>query len=524
VAPARNRAAEEFRRGYARHQSRDYARARRHLEKAQRLDRAFAPQVEALLSNIEWSEGDYLAGLAAADRAIEADPNYSYAHLARADCCAALCRIEEACESRRRAVELQPHPEPHSNLLFEMNYLSQTTPEQIYAEARRWNGLYAAPLAGGIAPHTNTPHPERRLKIGYVSPDLCNHAVMRFFPPVVERHDRSRFEILVYAVGAKSDDVTEQFRSSVDNFVAMPGAGPEFAERVRADGIDILVDLAGHTMGRAFLGFALKPAPIQVSWLGALSTTGLDTMDYFLGDARIPCQGTEHLFSEKICRLPVESCYRPIADLPVGPSPWLEHSHITFGCFNNPRKITREAVKLWSAILHLAPGSRLLLKYRDYDVEAVRDRYRTWFAEDGIPSDRITFASAGLPLDYLKAFGEIDISLDPFPYNGGTTTLDSLWMGVPVVTMAGRLAVQCAGASLLSGVGLADLIAHSPEEYLRAALFLAEAVAKTPALRRNVREALQRSPLMDEGAVVRSVERAYREMWRDWCRSRSERR
>ena len=474
MASARNRAAEEFRRGYARHQAGDYKRARRHLEKAPRLDRGLTAQVEALLSNIEWREGNYVAGLAAADRAIQADPAYCYAHLARADCCAALCLAEDACESRRRALAIQPHPEPHSNLLFEMNYLPATTPEQLYAEARRWNALYAAPLAAGIPPHANTPHPERRLKIGYVSPDLCNHAMMRFFPPVVEHHDRSRFEVFVYAVGARPDEVTEEFRASIDNFVEMRGAGPEFIERVRADGIDILVDLAGHTMGRALLGFALKPAPIQVSWLGLMSTTGMETMDYFLGDAYMPCPGTENLFTERVWRLGRPAfCYSPMAEVPIAPAPSIERGFVTFGSFNNPSKISREAAKLWAAILHLVPNSRLLLKYRALELEPVRERLRSWFIEDGVALERIRFEGASPPHDYLRAFGEIDIALDTFPYGGGTTTLDALWMGVPVVTLAGRLPVQMSGAHEIAPVGFGDLIAHTPEQYIQAALFLA---------------------------------------------------
>jgi protein O-GlcNAc transferase len=519
---ARNRAAQAFRRGYQYQQLGDYARARRHLETAMASDTELTARAEALLSNMDFVEGNCTAGLAAADRAIQADPTYCYAHLARADCCSALSRIEEACESRRRGVELQPHPEPHSNLLFEMNFLAGMTPEKMHAEACRWNTLYAAPLAGGIAPHSNVPDPVRRLKIGYVSPDLCNHAVMRFFPPVVEHHDRTNFEVFVYAVGAKADDVTEQFRRSVENYVAMPGAGPEFAERVRFDGIDILVDLAGHTMGRAYLGLALKPAPVQVSWLGVVATTGLSAMDYFLGDAYMPCRGTEQWFTESVWRLGRPAfCYRPLAEVALAPPPCLERGYVTFGSFNNPRKISPEAAKLWSAILHLAPRSRLLLKYGGLDNEAIRDRFRSWFAEDGIAAERVRFEGASLPLDYLRAFGEIDIALDPFPYGGGTTTMDALWMGVPVVTLAGRLAVQMSGAHELAPVGLTDLIAQTPEEYIRAALFLAQTVPKTPQLRCNLREALKRSPLMDEVGLVRSVEDAFRQMWQVWCQRRS---
>jgi protein O-GlcNAc transferase len=508
----------QFSLGYAYQQLREYPFARTHLQNASRLDPALTAAVESLLSNMDWNAGNFTSGLAAADRAIQANPDYCYAHIARADCCSGLIRIAEACESRRRAIELQPHPLLHSNLLFDMNFLAATTPEAMYAEACRWNSLYAAPLAVKIRPHDNTPDPERRIKVGYVSPDFHNHAIMRFFPPVIEHCDRSRFEVFVYAVGSRTDEVTEQFRRGIENYISMPALGSEIAERVRTDGIDILIDLAGHTTGTAYLGFALKPAPVQVSWLGVLSTTGLSTMDYFLGDAQLPCDGIEHLFSETVVRLPVVCCYRPFADVPVAPAPSRERGYLTFGSFNNPRKITREVVQLWSAILHLAPGSRLLLKYGTLEIEEVQNRFRQWFTEDGISPERITLAGASPQVEYLGAFGEIDVALDPFPYNGGSTTLDTLWMGVPVVTLAGRLAVQRAGASILAAIGMQDLIAQTPEQYVNAALFLAESAQKIPDLRQNVRQALRSSPLMDEIGFVRSLEKAYRNMWRAWCR------
>jgi predicted O-linked N-acetylglucosamine transferase (SPINDLY family) len=485
------------------------------------LDPSLEAAVQALLGSMYRNEEKLTEGLAAADRALELDPGYFFAHVVRARCCARLGLMPEACASFRHAVEIDPHPEPHSSLLFQMNTLSETTPETLYAEACRWNSLYAAPLAKQIRPHTNTPDPDRRLKVGYVSPDLYNHAIMKFIPPVVDHHDRSRFEVFVYSVGTKLDAMTEQLRGTVENYVSIQGLYADLAERIRADGIDILVDLAGHTMGPAYLAFALKPAPVQISWIGALSTTGMATMDYFLGDAHVPSPGTEHLFTENVYRLPGSlCCYRPNANIPVAPSPCLQRGYVTFGSFNRHGKITRGVVKLWSAILHLAPGSRLLMKYHNMDQDAVQGKLRGWFLEDGIPRERLMFEGADPPLEYLNAFGGIDIALDPFPYNGGSTTLDTLWMGVPVVTLAGRLAVQCCGASMLSTVGLNDLIAYTPEDYLKAALFLAETVPKMPDLRPNVRQALLSSPLMDEVGHVRSVEAAYREMWRTWCRAK----
>jgi len=508
--------------GCAYGRAREHESASVHLATALRLEPLLEAPVECMFAAMHYRDQKWADAIAAADRALARDPHNLVTNFIRSNSCSALSRMDEAVKSNRRALEISPSVDYHSVLLLRMNYLAEMSPEALYAEACRWNSLYAAPLADRIRPHTNLPDPERRIKVGYVSPDLYNHAVMKFVPQVFEHHDPSRFELFVYAVGGRSDYMTEDLRRSIDNYLSIPLAGGELAERVRADGIDILVDLAGHTMGPSLLAFAEKPAPVQVSWIGILSTTGLATMDYFLGDPHMPCPGTEHLFSETVYRLPVVCSYRPFAtDLPVAPAPCLERGYITFGSFNGLRKITRDVVKLWSAILHLVPESRLLLKYHGLEKEAMQGDLRRWFAEDGIPQQRLRFEGAVPPREYLAAYSDIDIALDPFPYNGGSTTLDTLWMGVPVVTLAGRMAVQRCGASLLTAAGLPDLVANTPEGYIKTALFLSETVPKMPDLRCNVRQALQSSPLMDEVGLVRSVEDAYRDMWRAWCSGKS---
>lgn len=500
----------------------DFEHARTHLANALRLDPSREAAVQSLLARMYCVEKKWTEGIAAADRAVAANATYFLAHIIRSKCCAELGDWSGSAESTRRAVESAPHVQFHSDLLFDLNYLPETTPESLYAEACRWNRWYAAPLAKKIRPHTNNADPNRRLKVGYVSPDLHGHPVTKFIIPVLERHDRSSVEVFVYAVGSKSDNITDWIRGRVENFVAAQEVGMELAERVRADGIDILVDLAGHTMGSAYLAFALKPAPIQVSWLGVLSTTGMPVVDYFLGDALLPCPGTEYLFTEKVYRLARSlCCYRPTADVPVAPPPYLERGYITFGCFNNTRKIHRDVVKLWSAILHLVPSSRMLLKWHGLETEEKQSRLRAWFVEDGISAERLSFAGASSTTEYLEEYGRIDIALDPFPYNGGSTTLDALWMGVPVVTLDGRLAVQRTGTSVLTAIGLPNLATQTPEQYLSVALAVAEMVANIPNLRHEVRQSMLSSPIMDEIGHVRDVENAYREMWRTWCRGRN---
>jgi protein O-GlcNAc transferase len=500
----------------------DHDRARQHLANCLRLDPSMLAAVEALYARMFWTEEKYTDAIAAADRALAANPNYYLALVVRGRACAAQCRMSEVVDCLRRSLEIVPDAVIHSSFLFDITCLTETTPEVFYDEACRWNALYAAPLASRIQPHANRPDPERRLKLGYVSPDLYGHPIAKFIMPVFELHQRSRYEVFAYSVGTKSDEISDWFRNSVEHFVSLPADPEKLAERVRADQIDILVDLAGHTTGEAYLAFARKPAPIQVSWLGVISTTGMPVMDYFLGDAEMPCPGTEHLFAETVYRLPrAFCCYRPGTDAIVAPAPFLERGDVTFGCFNSPRKITREVVKLWSAILHLVGGSRLLLKYHFLEEEARQAPLLAWFAEDGIPSQRILFAGASLSTDYFDEYGRIDIALDPFPYNGGSTTLDALWMGVPVVTLAGRSPVQRVGASFLTAAGLPSLVTHSPEQYVTTAVFLAGTVPKIPDSRQNLRKALQASPLMNEIGLVRGVEAAFRDMWRTWCKGRN---
>jgi predicted O-linked N-acetylglucosamine transferase (SPINDLY family) len=342
---------------------------------------------------------------------------------------------------------------------------------------------------------------------------------MKFLPPIFELHDRSKVELFVYSINRQSDMCTDAIRPLIENFVMFHGMAWDLAERVRADRIDILVDLAGHTMPwEYFQVFAMKPAPVQATWLGMLSTTGMPGIDYFIGGPEMPCPGTEHLYTERVIRLPrAPYCYRPGAEPPVAPSPCLERGYVTFGSFNSPAKLNREVVRVWSGVLHAVPSSRLLLKYRTFDTDVIQQRFTKWFAEDGVGADRLQFEGLSKLTEYLDSYARIDVALDPFPYQGGSTTLDTLWMGVPMIAMAGRLAVGRSASRILGAAGLGDTVVDSTERYVEAAVFLAGIVDKIPDLRHNVREAFRRSAFMDEVGVTRELEAAYREMWRNWC-------
>ncbi len=499
----------------------EYDQARKLLDDVIEVDSSAQTRVavDVLSAKILYVEDKWESSLAAANLILQQEPLNVEALTVRKKSWQALSYAAEDFADCRLINQLAPTVREHSDLIFEGNYLHGTTPEMQYQESRRWNDLYAAPLKGKILPHMNNPDPDRRLKIGYVSPDFRNHAIMKLLPCVLENGNNDRFELFAYFINVHSDSVTNYLRANMRNFVDLPSDTEQVVQRVRADGIDILVDLAGHTMPlEALLAFACKPAPVQVSWLGALATTGLDTMDYYLGDPNLPGHGTEHLFSEKVYRLShAQHCYRPFGDPGIAASPFASNGHVTFGCFNNPRKITREMVQVWSVILHLHPTSKLLFKYPVLDRPMARQRLQNWFGEDGIPAERLLFEGNTDDLEHLASWNRVDIAFDPYPYNGCISTLDALWMGVPVVSRHGRLAVSCCGLSLLAPLGMP--VAQSFEEYIGLASELVKTVTATPDIKQRVRQALRRSELMDEAGLIRALEAAYRNMWRAWCLS-----
>ena len=501
----------------------EYKRARESLAHALEVSPSLEEQAHLMRADIANRENDWKAAYVEAGRYLEIHPQNLHALKLHSIACAKLALLPEAVESARRHLALAPDLALHHWFLSGLNYLAESTPEMVFEESRRWNDLYAAPLFSERRPHTNSRDPERLLKVGYVSADLYGHAVMKMVAPVFEHHDHAAFELFVYSLGSKNrDSLTEQLEKRTANFVTLPPSRHAIVERIRADGIDILVDLTGHTMqlSDAYLTFAAKPAPIQVSWLGSPATTGLSTMDYYLGGPDFPYRGTEHLYSERVYRLPRVSCgYRVPAQLPVADRPCLRNGYITFGSFNNPVKITHEVVKLWCAILHLLPDSHLLFKYQGLEKAEVNERIRRWLAEYGIAPERVEFEGVSERVQYMHSWGRVDIALDPFPYAGGTTTLDALWSGVPVVSLNGRAAAQASGASILKAVGLP--VAETQDEYLAMALFLARNTPCEPDIRNKVRQAIASSAFMDAPGLVRALETAYRDMWRTWCQTPS---
>jgi predicted O-linked N-acetylglucosamine transferase (SPINDLY family) len=388
--------------------------------------------------------------------------------------------------------------------------------------AGRWVAAHAESLRKNLQPHANNRDPNRKLRIGYVSCDFRDHAVSRFIYRLFQNQDRRQFEIGCYADVLHPDAVTESLRACVDGWHDIGNMPDEqVAQMIRGHGVDILVDLSGHTTGSHLLTFARKPAPVQISYLGYPGTTGLPTIDYRMTDAIAdPAGMSEEFFTEKPARLPRTNwCYATPDNLPeVAPGPASTGKPPCFGSFNKLAKVSAQTLDLWAAILKEVEGSRLFLKDKVLGDPKTRERIAREFESRGIAANRLTLA--GFENDvaaHFRAYGQIDIALDTFPYNGTTTTCEAMWMGVPVVTFAGKTHVTRVGASLLTTVGLGELIANSPEEYVSIAAALARNPNRLTEIRATLRQTMQKSPLMDGPAFARDVEALYRHIWRRWC-------
>jgi predicted O-linked N-acetylglucosamine transferase (SPINDLY family) len=452
-------------------------------------------------------------------RAIELKPDYPEAHNNLGNALKEMGQLDEAIAAYRRATVLRPKlSDAHSNLLSTLNYHPGWDPATIFEEHRRWHYRYAEPLQRFIQPHRNERSPDRRLRIGYVSPDFRKHPVGHFLLPLLMRHDHKHCEIFCYAQVRASDVLTEQLRTHADHWHSLTGLqdGPA-AELIRQHQIDILVDLSGHTAHNRLMFFAHKPAPVQVTFLGYPNTTGLATMDYRLTDAYADPPGlTEPWHSEQLFRLPQCAwCYQPAASPPIEPR---KEGPITFGCFNNFAKVTEPMLLLWARILHQVPGSRLLLKTRALSSENARQRVRQVLGEAGIDSECLELRGhEPAHDDHLALYQRLDVALDTFPYHGTKTTCEAMWMGVPVVTLAGKTHPSRVGVSLLNNIGLPELVANSPEEYVRLAVELAGDPPRLSHLRSTLRQRMEGSPLMDAPRFARDMETAYRSMWQRWC-------
>jgi predicted O-linked N-acetylglucosamine transferase (SPINDLY family) len=461
--------------------------------------------------------------IAGFEKALDIQPNYAEALNNLGIVYRHQGRIPAAISCYRKALRIKPeYSECHSNFVFGLNYDPNATQEDIFKHACQWWTQHGRPITGGFV-HANSRDPNRRLKIGYVSADFRRHPVGFFFLPLLKAHDRNTFEAFCYTDIKQPDELTEQIKSSANHWTPTVGlSDAEVAEKIYTDRIDILIDLAGHTANNRLLVFARKPAPLQVNWLGYVNTTGLATMDYRITDGIVdPVTENNRYHSEIIIRLENSFfCFAPPPKSPpLGELPARKHGYITFGSFNKLSKINKEVIALWSQIMHRLPGSRLRLMARPLADALTRDSYLSRFQANGIPSNRIEMITyTPSYYDYLNQYSQIDISLDPFPHNGHTTTCDSLWMGVPVITWSGDRYASRMGASVLTRLQLEGFVAGTKEAYFQKAVRLAADWDTLQELRNGMRKRFTSSPLYDAQRFAREMEITYREIWRKWCR------
>ena len=511
--------------------------------------------------------GNVLAGLgrhrdaaSALEAAIAGNPRDATAHLALGRVLYDLSTFERATDSFRRAAALRPDDvdiqmflgsallaagrieaaeaewraalpqaaDPRAiraALMFASNYRATTTPAEIAADARAY-GESVARRTPARSTLRNIPDPQRRLRIGLVSGDFRDHPVAKFLEGVLAAFAHEKFELFAYSTGSHGDETTERFKAIVEHWRPVAfRTNDQLEAAILADGIDILIDLAGHTGGNRLLVFGRKPAPVTATWLGYSGTTGIETMDYIIADRFVAPPGSEDQFTESVWRMPDSYlCFGPPADAPeVAPLPALANGFVTFGSFNNLNKINPATLKLWARVLEAVPNSRLVIKNKPLDKPDVADGIRRELAAAGADLSRVDLL--GFIRDeggHLGTYNRIDIGLDPFPYNGTTTTCEALWMGVPVLTLAGDRFIARVGESLLNSVSLPDWVAATSEDYVAKAASAAHDLQALAQLRSRLRAQMATSPLCDAPRFARNLEAAFREMWIRWCADHAE--
>ena len=465
--------------------------------------------------------GRHTEALAAVRRALAIQPDYYFARNSLAMFLSLHGRVAESLPEYRRAIRAAGgYPEAEMGLLLALNSVADVSPAELFEEHRAWGVRVSERHAAGRQTLLRDRDPERRLRVGFVSADFRDHAVASFFEPLLAHLDRGRHHVTCFADVRVPDETTARLRALADGWHATYGLPDEaWARLVDSERIDVLVDLGGHTAGARLRAFSRRPAPVQVSWLGYPNTTGLPEMDVRITDAIAdPVGEAESFHTERLARLPGGAwCFRPHADTPeADTSP--RTGPVTFGCFNVPRKFDPEQLRNWAAVLAAVPGSRLLLKAEPYGDPGVRADILGRLVAAGLPAGRIDFSPyLAKRSDHLAAYARIDIALDTYPYGGTTTTCEALWMGVPVVSLAGRTHASRVGKSLLTRAGHPGWVAEDAAGFVRIATELAADRAGLGRLRAGLREEIRRSPLRDELGFAREMGAALREAWRAWC-------
>jgi predicted O-linked N-acetylglucosamine transferase (SPINDLY family) len=468
-------------------------------------------------------------------RALELQPDSAEASNNLGNALKSLGYVAEAVAAHRQSLRIKPDDSRvHSNLILTMYLDPAQNRRTIDEEQQRWNDRFGRPAGRTPPPHDRDRNPDRRLRIGYVSPDFRDHVVGRNLLPLFRCHDDEQFEILCYSEARRSDGLTAQFRQHAvewRNTADLPDQ--DLAEMIRRDRVDVLVDLAQHTEGNRLLAFAHLPAPVQVSFAGYPESTGLEAIRYRISDRwlnqqiedgrsefgsksdpELPTPNSE-LRAERIFLLDSFWCYNPFGtEIGVSELPAAKNGFVTFGCLNSFCKINEPLLNLWAKVLGSVAGSRLLVLSSE---GTHRQGMLDFLERAGVRSDRVEFVTPRPRHSYLELYHRLDIALDTFPYNGHTTSLDCFWMGVPVVSLAGELSVSRGGLSILHNLGLPELVGHSGDEYVQIAVALAQDLPRLGHLRETLRHRMEKSVLMDGSHFARQIEAAYRTMWREWC-------
>lgn len=480
-----------------------------------------APDTAALhfnLGDLLHDRGQLHAAEAACREALRLDRTFAPAHSHLGTILQDQGRLDEAIASYREALRLQPGDLlTQSSLLFCLNYAPRCSSAEQLAEARHF-GAMVAQQAGAAFTRWNCSGPAARLRVGLVSGDLREHPVGHFLESVLAHVDPARVELIAFSTVAHSDALSQRLRPHFAEWVSLAGSDDAAAAAlVHARGPQVLLDLSGHTAHNRLALFARKPAPVQASWLGYFATTGVDAMDYLIADPwSLPASQDRH-FTEKIWRLPqTRLCFTPPAvAIDTGPLPAASQPHLTFGCFSNVTKINDDVVALWCRVMAAVPQSRLLLKAKQFRDPLLQSAVRKTFLRHGLPEHRLDIEGPSPRGEYLQAYHRVDVGLDTFPFPGGTTTAESLWMGVPVLNLAGESFLSRQGAGLLVNAGMADWIANSTDDYVELAVRHTSGLARLADLRRNLREQVLKSPLFDAAAFARQFEDALHAMARE---------
>jgi predicted O-linked N-acetylglucosamine transferase (SPINDLY family) len=472
------------------------------------------------LGNALTELGQLNDAVANCSRALELKPDFADAHINLGNSFRDLGQHDDAVASYRRALDIKPDlPIAHSNLLFCLNHKEDVDAQTLFAEHCRFAEQFEAPLRANWPQHSNSRNPERCLQVGFVSADLRNHPVAHFFEPVLDYLARyPHLSLHAYYNHTIEDSVTQRLQGYFANWHTIAGLPDDaLAQKIRDDGIDILYDLSGHTGKHRLLTFARKPAPVQVSWIGYPGTTGLSSIDYYFADRFLSPPGQlDNQFTEKIVHLPANAPFLPSKDAPpVNALPAMSNGFITFGSFNRPSKISRSVIALWAQLLRALPDSRMLLGAMSQD-----SNYNTlieFFAQEGIARDRLSFHVRSDMDAYLGLHQQVDICLDTFPYNGGTTTCHALWMGIPTLTLAEKVVPGRQGAAVMGHVGLDAFVAHNAADFVQKGLSCAGNLVALSDIRMGLRERFAKSAMGQPAVVAEGVERALRIMWQRWC-------